>query len=448
MMVAVRFAPSPTGRLHVGNIRIGLINWLFARKHGGSFLLRLDDTDEERSTHAYAKAIEQDLAWLGLAWDCFARQSDRLGHYHEAVQKLNTADRLYPCYETPEELELMRKTRLARRLPPVYDRSALRLSDAERRKLEAEGRLPHYRFRLLDESVEWEDLVRGKVRFEPGHLSDPVLVRADGRPLYTLSSVVDDLELDISHVIRGEDHVANTAPQIQLYQALGGDARNFRFAHLPLLTDASGSGLSKRLGSLSIAELRAGGIEPMAINSLLAKLGTKDAIEPRGSLDALVAEFDLSHFSRSTPKFDLEELRRLNARLLHGMPFEAVELRLGELGLDGVDPSFWEAVRGNLSRLDDAAIWWRVIHGQMAPLIEDAAFVRQAANLLPSEPWDNGTWHLWTEAIKGATGREGKALFHPLRLALTGRERGPELAVLLPMIGYAKALARLRGETA
>lgn len=448
MTAAVRFAPSPTGRLHVGNIRIALINWLFARKHGGSFLLRLDDTDEERSTHAYAEAIEHDLEWLGLVWDRFVRQSDRLGHYHEAVQRLTAAGRLYPCYETTEELELMRKTRLARRLPPVYDRSALKLSEAERKKLESEGRLPHYRFRLLDEPVEWQDLVRGKVRFEPGHLSDPVLVRADGRPLYTLSSVVDDLELGITHVIRGEDHVANTAPQIQLYQALGGDARDLGFAHLPLLTDASGSGLSKRLGSLSIAELRESGIEPLAIHSLLAKLGTSDAIEPQISLDVLVTEFELSHFSRSTPKFDLEELRRLNARLLHAMPFEAVADRLAELGLDGADPFFWEAVRGNLLRLDDAAIWWRVIHGQTAPLIEDSAFAHRAAELLPLEPWDDGTWLAWTDAVKKATGRNGKALFHPLRLALTGRERGPELAALLPMIGRAKALARLQGETA
>lgn len=448
MTVAVRFAPSPTGRLHVGNIRIGLINWLFARHHGGTFLLRMDDTDDERSTHAYAEAIERDLGWLGLTWDRFARQSDRLARYHDAVQKLTASGRLYPCYETPEELELMRKMRLSRRLPPVYDRSALKLSEEARRKFEAEGRLPHFRFRLLDEVVEWDDLVRGHVRFEPGHLSDPVLVRADGRPLYTLSSVVDDLELGISHIIRGEDHVANTAPQVQLYEALGGDKRNLGFAHLTLLTDASGAGLSKRLGSLSIAELRASGLEPMAINSLLAKLGTSDAIEPRRALAELATEFNLSHFSRSTPKFDPEELQRLNARLLHATPFEAVAGRLAALGLHGADGTFWEAVRGNLSRLDDAAVWWRVVHGQVTPLIEDADFTKEAAALLPVEPWHHSTWLAWTEALKRATGRKGRGLFHPLRLALTGRERGPELAALLPMIGRTKAAARLQGETA
>ena len=448
MTVAVRVAPSPTGRLHVGNIRTALINWLFARHHGGTFLLRIDDTDEERSTRAYEEAIEQDLSWLGLSWDRFARQSDRLKHYAEAAQKLTALGRLYPCYETSEELELKRKMQLARKLPPVYDRAALKLSLEDRRKHELAGRLPHYRFLLSDRPVEWQDLVRGTVRFEPGHLSDPVLIRADGRPLYMLASVVDDLEFGISHVIRGEDHVANTAPHIELFAALGGDPAALAFAHLPLLTDASGAGFSKRLGSLSVGDLRASGVEPMALNSLLAKLGTSDTIEPRHSLDELVAEFDISHFSRSTPKFDLDELMRLNARLLHSTPFEAVAGRLEALGLSGVNRGFWEAVRGNLSRLDDAAIWWRVVHGELAPLIEDADFARQAAALLPSEPWDGGTWAAWTERLKQATRRNGKALFHPLRLALTGRERGPELAALLPLIGRARALARLNGEAA
>ncbi|HKO09936.1 MAG TPA: glutamate--tRNA ligase [Alphaproteobacteria bacterium] len=448
MTVAVRVAPSPTGRLHVGNIRTALINWLFARRHGGTFLLRIDDTDEERSTRAYEEAIEQDLGWLGLRWDRFARQSDRLRHYAEAAQKLTALGRLYPCYETPEELELKRKMQLARKLPPVYDRAALKLSAEDKRTYESAGRLPHYRFLLSDRPVEWQDLVRGTVRFEPGHLSDPVLMRADGRPLYMLASVVDDLELGISHVIRGEDHVANTAPHIELFAALGGDPATLAFAHLPLLTDASGAGFSKRLGSLSVGDLRASGVEPMALNSLLAKLGTSDSIEPRHSLDELVAEFDISHFSRSTPKFDLDELMRLNARLLHSTSFEAVAGRLEALGLSGVDRGFWEAVRGNLSRLDDAAIWWRVVHGELAPLIEDADFARQAAALLPSEPWDGGTWAAWTESLKRATRRNGKALFHPLRLALTGRERGPELAALLPLIGRARARARLNGEAA
>ena len=448
MKVALRVAPSPTGRLHVGNVRTALVNWLYARRHGGSFLLRIDDTDEERSTRAYEAAIEEDLAWLGLAWDRLARQSDRLKRYAEAAERLSALGRLYPCYETQEELELKRKTQLARRLPPVYDRAALRLTEAERKGYEAEGRLPHFRFRLSDRAVEWHDLVRGKVRFEPGHLSDPVLRRADGRPLYMFASVVDDLELGISHVIRGEDHVANTAAQTELFEALGGSAAVPSFGHLPLLTDASGAGLSKRIGSLAVADLRAEGVEAMALNSLLAKLGTSDAIEPRQTLAELVAEFDISHFGRATPKFDLDELLRLNARLLHAAPFEQVKGRLEALGLKGVAPDFWEAVRGNLARLDDAAIWWRVVEGELAPLIEDAPFARQAAELLPPEPWDGGTWALWTERLKAETRRSGKSLFHPLRLALTARERGPELAALLPLIGRARALARLKGEAA
>ncbi len=447
MTVAVRFAPSPTGRLHVGNVRVALVNWLFARRHAGSFLLRLDDTDEERSTAEHAAAIEEDLRWLGLVWDRFARQSERMGLYRAGIERLVAAGRLYPCYETPEELELQRKTRLGRGLPPVYDRAALRLTPEERARLEAQGRRPHWRFRLLDEAVEWDDQVRGRVHFEPGHLSDPVLVRADRRPLYLLTSVVDDIDLGISHVIRGEDHVANTAPQIELFAALGGDARALRFAHLPLLTDAGGAGLSKRLGSLAIADLRARGIEPMALNSLLAKLGTSDAIEPRRSLAELIAEFDLAHFGRATPKFDPEELERLNARLLHMTEYDAVADRLKALGLEGADRAFWEAVRPNLNRLEDAARWWRVVRGPVAPRIEEKDYVREAAALLPPEPWDERTWALWTERLKQATGRKGRALFHPLRLALTGEERGPELARLLPLIGRVEALRRLGGET-
>jgi glutamyl-tRNA synthetase len=446
MTVAVRFAPSPTGRLHVGNVRVALINWLFARKAGGSFLLRLDDTDIERSTAEYAAGIEEDLRWLGLVWDRFARQSERLALYDAAVERLKAAGRLYPCYETPQELELQRKARLGRGLPPIYDRAALQLTAEDRARLEAEGRHPHWRFRLLDEPVEWDDLVRGHVRFEPGHLSDPVLIRADGRALYLLTSVVDDIELGISHVIRGEDHVANTAPQIQLYAAaLGGDKSALHFAHLPLLTDVGGAGLSKRLGSLSIGDLRAQGVEPMALNSLLAKLGSSDAIEPRRSLEELVAEFELSHFGRATPKFDPEELSRLNARLLHMTEYDSVADRLAALGLEGADRAFWEAVRPNLSRLEDARLWWRVLRGPVTTKIEEPDYIREAAALLPPEPWDATSWKLWTEQIKAATGRKGQALYHPLRLALTGEEKGPELARLLPLIGRAEALKRLGG---
>ena len=445
MSVAVRFAPSPTGMLHVGNIRLALINWLFARSQGGSFLLRLDDTDVERSTAEYAAGIERDLGWLGLDWDRFARQSDRLDRYHLAMEALKRSGRLYPCYETAEELSLKRKSLLGRGLPPIYDRSALKLTDEDRARLEAEGRRPHWRFLLRHDPVEWDDLVRGPQHFHGRDLSDPVLIREDGRILYTLSSIVDDIELGITHVIRGEDHVANTAVQIQLWQALDGPVPTF--AHLPLLSDASGAALSKRLGSIGISHLRdEEGVEPMAINSLLAKLGTSDAIEARLTLAELVTEFDMAKVSRGAPKFDPEELKRLNARVLHATPFDAIAARLAAKGYSGVDEVFWNAVRANLSRLDDIAEWWHVAREPIQPVVEDAGFAAAAASLLPPEPWDETTWGAWTSAVKNATGRKGKALFMPLRQALTGLDHGPELKNLLPLIGRERASARLAGQ--
>ncbi len=447
MSVAVRFAPSPTGLLHVGNIRLALVNWLFARKHGGTFMLRMDDTDEERSKPEYAAAVEADLNWLGLNWDSFARESDRYPRYDEAAQALKAAGRLYACYETAEELSLKRTSLLSQGKPPLYDRAGLRLTPDDRARLEAQGRTAHWRFKLDHTPILWNDLVRGPVHFEGAALSDPVLIREDGRPLYTFTSVVDDVDFAVTHVIRGEDHVTNTAVQSQIWLALGGVVPVF--AHLPLLTDAGGQGLSKRLGSLSVGSLRDDeGVEPMALASLLAKLGTSDAIEPRLSLDALVAEFAMEKVSRATPKFDLEELKRLGARLLHVTPFEAVRDRLEEHGLHGVDAAFWDMVRGNLTILGDAAQWWGVTHAPVTPLIEDAAFTAAAASLLPQEPWDTTTWGVWTEAVKQGTGRKGKALFHPLRMALTGQAHGPELKNLLPLIGRARAARRLAGETA
>lgn len=446
MTVLVRFAPSPTGLLHVGNARVALINWLFAKAHGGYFLLRYDDTDLERSRQDYVDAIAEDLSWLGLAWDKKAYQSQRLARYEAAAERLKADGRLYACYETQEELEYKRKRLLARRLPPVYDRAGLRLTDEQRATHEAEGRKPHWRFRLDHAEVRWDDLVRGASHVDCASLSDPVLIRADGSFLYTLPSVVDDLDFGVSHIIRGEDHVTNSAPQIQLFKALGAEPP--QFAHLPLLTDISGAGLSKRLGSQSLRDWREQGVEAMALNSLLAKLGTSDAIEARASLQHLVDEFDIGHFSRATPKFDPAELGHLNARLLHDLPFDAVRPRLEALGLAEVSPALWEAVRGNLSALAELRDWAQVVSGPVAPVIEDAGFTAAAADLLPAEPWDQGTWGQLTAAVKAATGRKGRELFHPLRLALTGRENGPELKNLLPLIGRERASARLRGETA
>ncbi len=442
MTLKVRFAPSPTGLLHVGNARQALINWLFARAQGGRYLLRIDDTDTERSTPEFAAAIERDLRWLGLDWDEKAVQSERLERYSAAAERLKAAGRLYACYETPEELGLKRKVALTAGRPPIYDRAALDLGEADKARLEAEGRRPHWRFKLAPGEIAWEDLVRGPASFQGENLSDPVLIREDGRPLYTLTSVVDDIELAVTHVLRGEDHVANTAVQVQLFQALGGQVP--AFGHLSLIAGAGGESLSKRLGSLSLASLRESGLEAMTLNCYLARLGTPDPVEPFTDLDSLAKDFDLSRFGRATPKFDPAELEHLNARLLHITPFEAVAERLPQ----GFDAALWEAVRPNLTRLAEAAVWQNICRGPVIPRIEDADFTRQAAELLPDEPWDETTWSAWTGAVKAATGRKGKALFLPLRLALTGLDHGPELKALLPLIGRERAEARLAGKTA
>lgn len=443
MSILVRIAPSPTGFLHVGNVRAALMNWLFARQQGGRFMLRLDDTDQERSTPAFAEAIMADLRWLGLEWDCFAKQSDRFARYTQVLEQFKQQGRAYPCFESQDALALKRKSQLSRGLPPIYDRAALKLSQAEIAAKLAAGEKPHWRFKLHERDVVWDDLVQGHKTFHAAALSDPVLVREDGVPLYTFCSVVDDADFGVTHVVRGEDHVANTAVQVQIWQALGGALPHF--AHLPLLTLANGAELSKRLGSMSIASLRDSGMEPLAICSLLAKIGTSDAIEAAASMEDLVTHFAFSKVNRAPPKFDTEDLKRVNAAILHHMPFAVAQPRLAALGLTEIDAVFWQAVRQNLNIFSDVVNWWQVVH-ETAPLpLDDAAFAQAAASLLPPEPWDATTWQHWTHLIKQATGRQGKALFLPLRLALTGQEHGPELKTLLPLIGRAKVQARLGG---
>lgn len=441
----VRFAPSPTGYLHIGNARPALFNWLFARRHGGRFLLRYDDTDTARSRAEFADAIAEDLAWLGISPDLAIRQSERLAIYDAAAERLRAAGRLYPCYETADELDRRRKRQLARGLPPVYDRAALKLTAADRAKLEAEGRKPHWRFLLEPRSVSWTDLVRGEAHVDCASLSDPVLAREDGSYLYTLPSVVDDAEMGVTHVIRGEDHVTNTAVQIQIFEALG--ARLPVFGHHNLLTTASGEGLSKRLGHLSLRGLRESGVEALAVAALAVLVGSSDAVRPVASLDELAGLVELAHVSRAPAKFDEHELEALSARTLHQLPYQAVRERLAALGVAG-DEAFWLAIRGNLTRLDEAQEWWRVVHGPLRPLLVDAAFCAQAAALLPPEPFDASTWKSWTGAVSAATGLKGRALFMPLRQALTAQDHGPELAALLPLIGRERALKRLDGETA
>jgi glutamyl-tRNA synthetase len=445
----VRFAPSPTGRIHIGNARTAMLNYFFARKHGGTFLLRFDDTDSERSTEEYALGIEVDLAWLGVAPDRKFRQSGRFALYDAAAKKLKDAGRLYPCFETQDELERKRKLQIARGAPPVYDRAALKLTDAERAMLAAEGRKPHWRFRLTPDVVRWDDLIRGDSHIDCASLSDPVLVREDGSYLYTLPSVVDDIDAGVTHIIRGEDHVTNTAVQIQLFCALGAEAAP-HFAHHNLLIGADGQGLSKRTGALSIAGLREAGVESLAVAAMAVLTGSSQAVQAVHSLPELAGLFDLSSISRNSARFDDEELQRLSHHVLHGLPYEFVRGRLEALEIVGCRAErLWLAARGNLEKFSDIVDWWQVIEGAVRGDVAteklDPDFRDAAVKTLPPEPLDESSWGAWTQALKLATGLKGKALFHPLRLALTGREAGPELAKLMPLIGRAKILTRLAG---
>jgi len=445
-MTKVRFAPSPTGKLHVGNIRTALFNYLFARKAGGIFVLRIDDTDLERSTQAYEDGIRTDLNWLGLTWDETFKQSDRFDAYDAASQKLKDAGLLYACYETGEELDRKRRLQMANSQPPVYDRAGLRLSDAEKAAFEAEGRKPHWRFKLSGNPISWTDLVRGPVTIETSSLSDPILIRGDGSYLYTLPSVVDDIDYKITDIIRGEDHTTNSGAQIEVFEALGGKVPNF--GHQALLVGADGGKLSKRLGSMSMEDLRGEEcIEAMAVNGLLARIGTSDPVEVFHDIEAILVDFSLDKLSRAPARFDPEELTRLNSKILHTTDYADIQTRLTEIDCDAGE-QFWNAVRPNLEKLSDARAWSDLVKGPVTPIIEDAEFAAKAADMLPDGELDGDSWSAWTGAIKEATGRKGKQLFMPLRHALTGQQRGPEMAVLLPLIGHDKVQARLRGENA
>lgn len=443
----VRFAPSPTGRIHIGNARTALLNHLFAQQQHGRFVLRFDDTDTERSRVEYAESIAVDLAWLGIVPDLTVRQSDRFALYAAAANQLRSTGRLYPCYETADELDRRRKRMQARGLPPIYDRAALKLTDEDRARLETEGRQPHWRFKLDAGMVRWHDLVRGECHIDCASLSDPVLVRENDSYLYTLPSVVDDIDLGITHVIRGEDHVTNTAVQIQIFDALGAQAP--AFGHHNLLVNASGEGLSKRSGALSLTGLREAGAEPLAVAALAVLTGSSRPVAPVHALDDL-CPVELDRLSRAPARFDEAELWSLSAKTLHGLAFADVRDRFASRGLptDRSAEVFWEVVRGNLARFADVDRWWAIAHAETAPVVEDPAYLAAAAAALPGDPWTDGTWSLWTTQLKAATGRKGRALFHPLRLALTGCETGPELAGFLPLIGRARALARLSGHAA
>jgi glutamyl-tRNA synthetase len=434
-MTVTRFAPSPTGYLHVGNLRTALFNHLIARKAGGTFILRLDDTDPERSKPEFADAIQEDLEWLGITWDRLERQSDRLDRYAAAADELRAKGRFYEAFETPTELDLKRKKQLNMGLPPVYDRAALELSDAEKDRLRTERGPGVWRFKLDRERIEWVDGILGDLSIDAGSVSDPVLIRADGQVLYTIASVVDDMDMGITHVVRGSDHVTNTATQIQIIQALGGTPP--AFAHHSLLTGPQGEALSKRLGTLSLRDLREAGVEPMALLSLMARIGSSQPVALAGSLDALAEDFDLTHFGAAPTKFDEADLWPLTANVLQEMDVAEMAGTLAELGVpDDLARDVWEVARANITRRSEVAEWWQLFRDGATPLVddEDKDFVAKAFSMLPDPPYGPETWADWTSAVKAATGRKGKALFMPLRKAVTGRQRGPEMADVMRLL--------------
>lgn len=439
-MTVTRFAPSPTGFLHVGNLRTALFNYLIARKADGQFILRLDDTDPERSTKEYADAIKQDLEWLGLSWDRVETQSSRLERYAVAADALREKGRFYEAFETPTELDLKRKKQLNMGQPPVYDRAALALSDAEKDALRAERGSGVWRFKLDHERIEWNDGILGDISIDASSVSDPVLIRADGQVLYTIASVVDDTDMGITHVVRGSDHVTNTATQIQIIEALDGKVPNF--AHHSLLTGPQGEALSKRLGTLALRDLRERGVEPMALLSHMARLGSSDPVELKGSVDELVEDFDLSKFGAAPTKFDEKDLFPLTAHFLQNQPVEAVAADLAELGVPTeLQAPFWNVAKDNITTRADLATWWALCLDGAEPKIdaEDADFVSEAISMLPEHPFDGETWSTWTSAVKEKTGRKGRGLFMPLRKALTGMDHGPDMSQLMPLLQKVRA---------
>lgn len=441
MSVIVRYAPSPTGRLHLGNARPLILNWLFARRNAGKFILRFDDTDTARSTREFAEGIEDDLDWLGIVPDATVRQSERLSLYDAARDRLISEGRLYPAYETADELDRKRKRARALGRPPIYDRAALDLTENDRARLEAEGRKPHWRFRLDGRAVAFDDLIKGSQTVNTGSMSDPVVIREDGSYLYTFTSVVDDIDMGVTHIIRGEDHVSNTGTQIEIFEALGAPAPVF--GHHNLLTDAEGQGFSKRLGSLSLSQLRDDGYEPLAVAIMASITGTSLPVEPYPDLDAIAEKLEFSMISHGSARFDPAELETLNARIVHAMDFATVRERLGDVG--AMNDAAWLALRDNISRLSQLGPLYEDVVVNATPVVadEDREFIALAREMLPAEPWDETIWGQWTGALKEKSGRKGKALFLPLRLALTGRHEGPELKALLPVLGRKVSLARL-----
>ena len=436
----VRFAPSPTGYLHIGNFRTALVNFLFVRKNNGHFMLRIDDTDQERSFIEYENAIKEDLSWMNIGWDSLEKQSSRLSCYDNALQILLNKKRAYPCFETADELSLKRKSQLSSGKPPIYDRSSLKLSDSEIADLKSKGKKPHYRFLLNHIDVNWDDLVKGKSKYNMSNLSDPVILREDGRVIYTLASVVDDIDFAVTDILRGEDHMTNSAAQIQLFEALGSSPP--RLGHLSLLTDISGEGLSKRLGSLSLKDLRQEGFQPMAISSLLSKVGTSDAIDIFKNINQIIDDFDINKFGKSKPKFDKVELSALNSKFFQLIDFENIFDDLKKININ-ITKEFWYLIRGNINTLNDVNFWWDIVYGNIKTIKDSEEFTNLALKTLPKKDFDKNTWTTWTSLIMKESGRKGKDLFKPLRLCLTGQNNGPEMANLVFIMGRDKVIERL-----
>jgi glutamyl-tRNA synthetase len=446
MLVKTRFAPSPTGLLHIGNVRTALINWLFARSNNGVFMLRMDDTDLLRSKSEYEIAIKDDLQWLGLKWDESAKQSERLARYEEVKKALIASGRLYPCFETQNDLDMKRKLLLSRGLPPIYDREGLKITKEQYDTLIEQGHKPHYRFLLEDGIIEWDDLIRGHIQFQSKNLGDPIVIREDGSMTYILCSAIDDIDFNITHVLRGEDHITNTAIGIQITKALGKTPPIL--GHISLLKSKEDK-ISKRIGGFEISSLREQFIEPMAIKSLLAKMGSSDSIEAIKDITQLLEEFDLNKFSLSAVNYDFNELLQLNHKLINKMSYSEIKPSLEALEVN-IDEEFWLSIRGNLNKVDEAVNWWNICNKNVTSNIspENEEFLKIASALLPEGEWNISTWDLWINQIKTRTGRAGKHLFMPIRLALTGEESGPELKALLPLIGRQKTEKRLHGENA
>lgn len=437
-----RFAPSPTGLLHIGNCRTALLAWLLAKSQGGKFILRIDDTDTERSKKDYEDAIKRDLEWLGLEWHEAFRQSERMKLYEDAKNKLIESGRLYPCYESQEELDMKRKNLLKRGLPPIYDRAALKLTNAEKKQLEDDGIKPHWRFLLNTDDISWYDLIRGDMHFRASNLTDPILFKENGNMTYTLASVVDDIAMGITHIVRGEDHLTNSATHIQIFRALGAEKLP-QFAHLSLLNSKTGE-ISKRLGGFDIESLRNRGIEPMTINSFLARIGSSDSIDCCYTLDDLAQSFNMKKFSKAPIHYDYEELKKFNSKMIHHMHFDMVKNRLYALNMSKACEGFWNAMHGNIDTIFDAKIWYDVCYGDIDIQHDlEKDFIQVAIDMLPSSEWNEGIWKIWTNTLQQHTGRKGKELFLPLRLALTGHESGPEMKIMVALMGREKVLKRL-----